>query len=259
MQVIPVLDLLDGHVVRAVRGERSAYLPIRSSLAATSEPLAIARALLAASGARTLYIADLGAILQQRAHIETLAALRAALPGIDIWLDAGYADFASMQALFARIDASNQHPQHPQHSQHALATLVPVFGTESLQDIHALRAAETAASPAAPTSPILSLDHRAGQLLSAAAAHECQEPARSWWPRRVIAMTLDQVGSYDGPDLATFERIRASAPADTQVIGAGGIRDRGDLTAAARTGASAWLVASALHDGRIGLPLAAST
>jgi phosphoribosylformimino-5-aminoimidazole carboxamide ribotide isomerase len=260
MQVIPVLDLLDGHVVRAVRGERSAYLPIRSSLAATSGPLAIARALLAASGARTLYIADLGAILQQRAHIETLAALRAALPGIDIWLDAGYADFASMQALFARIDASNQHPQHPQHSQHALATLVPVFGTESLQDIHALRAAETAVSPiVSPTSPILSLDHRAGQLLSAAAAHECPEPARSWWPRRVIAMTLDQVGSYDGPDLATFERIRASAPADTQVIGAGGIRDRGDLTAAARTGASAWLVASALHDGRIGLPLAAST
>jgi phosphoribosylformimino-5-aminoimidazole carboxamide ribotide isomerase len=43
------------------------------------------------------------------------------------------------------------------------------------------------------------------------------------------------------------------------VIGAGGIRDRGDLAAAARTGASAWLVASALHDGRIGLPLAAST
>jgi len=51
MQVIPVLDLLDGHVVRAVRGERAAYLPIRSSLAAGSEPLAIARALLAASDA----------------------------------------------------------------------------------------------------------------------------------------------------------------------------------------------------------------
>ena len=30
MQVIPVLDLLDGHVVRAVRGERTAYQPIRS-------------------------------------------------------------------------------------------------------------------------------------------------------------------------------------------------------------------------------------
>ncbi len=248
MQVIPVLDLLDGHVVRAVRGERAAYLPIRSSLAAGSEPLAIARALLAASGARTLYIADLGAILQQRAHVETLAALRAALPGIDIWLDAGYADYPSMQALFARIDGSS--PPAP----HAAAALVPVFGTESLQDIRAPRAAH-----AAGFSPILSLDHRAGRLLGAPDLHDGAGPARTWWPRRVIAMTLDHVGSYDGPDLVTFEHIRANAPADTEVIGAGGIRDSDDMAAAARTGASAWLVASALHDRRIGIPLAAST
>ena len=33
--------------------------------------------------------------------------------------------------------------------------------------------------------------------------------------------------------------------------GAGGIRNRGDLAAAASTGATAWLVASALHDRQI--------
>ena len=248
MQVIPVLDLLDGHVVRAVRGERTAYLPIRSSLAATSEPLHIARALLAASGARTLYIADLGAILEQGAHVETLAALRAALPGIDIWLDAGYADYASMLALFDRIDASSRPASRD------LARLVPVFGTESLQDINAVHAAETAGF-----APLLSLDHRAGQLLTATAQSASPEPTPAWWPRRVIAMTLDQVGSYGGPDLATFERIRAHAPAHTEIIGAGGIRHGEDVEAAARTGATAWLVASALHDRRIGMPLAAST
>ncbi len=75
MQVIPVLDLLDGHAVRAVRGERTRYRPIESSLCATSEPLAVAHALLAATGARTLYIADLGAILQQGDHAGHLAAL----------------------------------------------------------------------------------------------------------------------------------------------------------------------------------------
>jgi phosphoribosylformimino-5-aminoimidazole carboxamide ribotide isomerase len=250
MQVIPVLDLLDGHVVRAVRGERSAYRPIRSPLAATSEPLYIARALLAASGARTLYIADLGAILQQDAHVETLAALRAALPGTDIWLDAGYAGYASMHELFGRIEAAGRHHDKNPAAPSGLATLVPVFGSESLHDIDALRAAETAG-----LSPILSLDHRAGQLLSAAAF----ERAATWWPRRVIAMTLDQVGSYDGPDLATWQRIRAGAPAQTTVIGAGGIRHRDDLAAAARTGAAAWLVASALHDRRIGLSTSEST
>ncbi|NML30480.1 HisA/HisF-related TIM barrel protein [Paraburkholderia antibiotica] len=235
MQVIPVLDLLDGHVVRAVRGERDAYRPIESRLAATSEPLVIARALLDASGARTLYIADLGAILQRGAHATTLAALRAALPGVELWLDAGFTDYASMRALFKHIDTLAA----PLTS---LSPLVPVFGTESLCDHHALHAAQTAG-----LAPILSLDHRAGALL--AAADLDRSPA--WWPSRVIAMTLDQVGSYAGPDLATFERIRAQAPAHTTVIGAGGVRDRNDLAVAAGTGATAWLVASALHDQQI--------
>jgi phosphoribosylformimino-5-aminoimidazole carboxamide ribotide isomerase len=248
MQVIPVLDLLDGHVVRAVRGERAAYRPIQSRLTAGSEPLAIARALLAASGARTLYVADLGAILQRGAHAAQLAALRAALPGIELWLDAGFADYASMRTLFDHIDAIDtidtigQRDDHRAHLN--LATLVPVFGTESLRDVHALQSAQTAG-----LSPILSLDHRAGQLLTAAEL----ERSPAWWPSRVIAMTLDQVGSYAGPDLGTFERIRASAAAHTTVIGAGGIRNRDDLTAAASTDASAWLVASALHDRQISL------
>jgi len=43
------------------------------------------------------------------------------------------------------------------------------------------------------------------------------------------------------------------------VIGAGGIRHRDDMAAAARTGASAWLVASALHDRLIGTPFVKST
>ncbi|MGH8778013.1 HisA/HisF-related TIM barrel protein [Paraburkholderia sp.] len=239
MQVIPVLDLLDGHVVRAVRGERTAYRPIRSSLASTSEPLPVARALLAASGARTLYIADLGAILETGAHVDVLAALRTALPGIEIWLDAGYADHASMRALFERIDAAGLFPT----TTTTAATLVPVFGTESLRDVDALRAAARDG-----LAPILSLDRRCGALLEAAAL----EPTSSWWPARVIAMTLDQVGSDAGPDLATFERLRADAPAGTMLIGAGGIRDRADLAAAERSGANAWLVASALHDGRLG-------
>jgi phosphoribosylformimino-5-aminoimidazole carboxamide ribotide isomerase len=245
MQVIPVIDLLDGHVVRAVRGERSAYRPIQSRLAASSEPLAIAHALLEASGASTLYIADLGAILRHGAHVSTLAALRAALPGIELWLDAGLTDYASMRALFDRIDAVARHsgPHHGPTAPPNLATLVPVFGTESLLDIHALPLAQSDG-----LAPILSLDHRAGALLTAAEL----DPSSAWWPSRVIAMTLDQVGSYAGPDLASFERIRARAAAHTTVIGAGGIRNRDDMTAAAHTGATAWLVASALHDRQIG-------
>jgi phosphoribosylformimino-5-aminoimidazole carboxamide ribotide isomerase len=258
MQVIPVLDLLDGFAVRAVRGERARYRPIESSLCATSEPLAIAHALLAATGARTLYVADLGAILQQGDHAGHLAALLDALDrqdqavrhasghGVEIWLDAGFTDFPSMQTLFDRIDSIRcVHGIQPPRR----ATLVPVFGTETLHTPRALREAE-----AAGFAPVLSLDHRAGRLISEPLAGQ-PEPDTSWWPSRVIVMTLDHVGSYEGPDLDTFAAIREQA-GDRELIGAGGIRHAADLSAAAHSGAAAWLVASALHDRRLDLPAA---
>ena len=46
MQLIPVIDLMAGQVVRGVRGERSAYRPIRSSLCESSAPLELAPRLL---------------------------------------------------------------------------------------------------------------------------------------------------------------------------------------------------------------------
>ena len=242
MQVIPVLDLLDGQAVRAMRGERARYRPIESPLCATSEPRAVARALLGAVGTRTLYIADLGAILKRGDHARLLAELLNGLgeAPVEIWLDAGYVDFPSMRSLFDRIEAIRRGPRRP-----GRATLVPVFGTETLLNTEALHEAQTAGF-----APVLSLDHRAGRLIADPVA---TRPDTSWWPSRVIVMTLDHVGSYQGPDLDTFAAIRAQA-GHRELIGAGGIRHAADLSAAAESGAAAWLVASALHDRQLDLP-----
>jgi phosphoribosylformimino-5-aminoimidazole carboxamide ribotide isomerase len=232
MQVIPVLDLLDGHAVRAVRGERSRYRPIQSSLCATSDPVAIARALVAATGARTLYVADLGAILSRGTHDAALAALCDALgDGFSLWLDAGFTAFAPMRALVGRIAHLSRAASR--------ATIVPVFGTETLLDMGAI-----AEASACGFDPILSLDYRGGRALGSAHA------GSGWWPSRVIVMTLDHVGAYAGPDLDTFADVRAIA-GEREVIGAGGIRDDADLALAAGSGAYAWLVASAIHDGTV--------
>ena len=122
---------------------------------------------------------------------------------------------------------------------------MPVFASESLRSLSALR--EAFAVPRSGASPgVLSLDRRDGQRL---------DPAGCWdhpelWPGRVIVMTLERVGADSGPDLDTLREVRARVPA-AQVVGAGGIRHAEDLECARAAGAHAWLVASALHDGRL--------
>lgn len=235
MDIIPVIDLLDGAVVRAVRGERDNYRPIVSSLCPGHEPVAVARALLAAArphgaGRRpgpyrdTLYIADLDAITGRPAQADTLRRLVDALPGVSVWLDAGFPDRATADALLAAVGGD----------------VTPVFGSESLASADALRRAFEAPG-------ILSLDRLDGRVADAAGCW--QSPGL--WPDRIIAMTLDRVGSGAGPDLDMVASLRARAPA-VSVIGAGGIAGPEDLAAARAAGASAWLVASALHDGRLG-------
>jgi phosphoribosylformimino-5-aminoimidazole carboxamide ribotide isomerase len=102
------------------------------------------------------------------------------------------------------------------------------------------------ATHAAATVGVLSLDRRDGQRLDAAGCWD----APSLWPRRVIVMTLERVGSDAGPDLDTLAAVRRRSPG-TVVVGAGGIRNERDLARAHDAGAEAWLVASALHDGRL--------
>lgn len=229
MKIIPVLDLMQGQVVRAQRGERSAYRPIISGLAAGSAPRVLAPALLAAAAAEVLYVADLDAIEGGAVQFAALAGILEVCPAATLWLDAGFTCAADAAACRARLGTAG-------------ARLRSVYGSESLVGVDAL------ASLATDPGAILSLDFRHGLAIDPAACGA--QPAL--WPRSVIVMTLDRVGAAAGPDLATFAALRAAAP-QCEWIGAGGVRDTNDLREAAAAGAEAWLVASALHDGAVGL------
>jgi len=232
MTVIPVIDLLHGQVVRAVRGDRQHYRPIESPLCRSHDPVTVARMLCAHVAARALYIADLDALTGGVPQAALIASLHEALPGIELWIDAGFARRADAEALRGAVKAGPD----------AASRIVPVFGSESL------RGAADLADCLQPgdAGAILSLDRRDGRVLDEAGCWT--SPAR--WPQRVIVMTLEQVGADAGPDLATLAALRALSP-QTCFIGAGGIRHPADLQSAAEAGAEAWLVASALHDGRL--------
>ena len=94
MRIIPVLDLMDGQVVQAIRGERDTYQPIKSILTPKTNPLAVAQALQAETGCREFYIADLDA-LQGKGNQRDLIRQLAAELKADLWIDAGVTHAAS--------------------------------------------------------------------------------------------------------------------------------------------------------------------
>ena len=232
MTIIPVIDLLHGQVVRAVRGDRRSYQPITSALCGSSEPPTVARILCRHCAATRLYVADLDALQGGAVQLDVLRALLDGLPDLELWLDAGFVDAAAAAATLASL------------AQHA-RRVVPVFGSESLRSAAALAACFQPPVASMP-EPILSLDRRDGLRLDAAGCWD----APALWPQRVIVMTLERVGADAGPDLHTLAEVRRKAPGAT-LIGAGGIRHAADLASAAAAGAAAWLVASALHDLRL--------
>jgi len=220
-EVVPVLDLRGGVVVRARAGDRARYAPIVTPLSPGPAPADVARGLLGAWPARRLYVADLDAIVDGTdPDLGSLRAIAAACPGVELWVDAGFATEAGVAAF---LEAGLGRP---------------VLGSESQADAALVRRLGAAA--------VLSLDSRDGAPLGAPELHE----DASAWPPEVIVMTLSRVGSGAGPDFAGLSALKRRAPR-TAFYAAGGLRGPDDLPALAAAGAAGALVASAIHDGRL--------
>jgi phosphoribosylformimino-5-aminoimidazole carboxamide ribotide isomerase len=224
MEIIPVIDLLHGQVVRAQRGQRGNYQPMSSPLCTSSKPREVAHALLELYPFRSLYIADLDAILGTGDSFDIVAELHEHFPGIDLWLDAGM--------------------HQPQQVNRVMELQIkPVIGSERLETIDQYTRLREALYP---EDMLLSLDFNADGFMGSTDLHTQPEI----WPQQVICMTLAQVGSYSGPDFATLNSLITRA-GQRQVIAAGGIRDPQDISRLQELGVAGALVASALHDGKI--------
>ncbi len=223
MRVIPVIDLKGGQVVRAVRGERAHYQPLRSPLAAGSAPAAIIDGFLRLAAFRAVYVADLDAITGAGSHGAEISALARLYPLLEFLVDAGARDREALRRWLA-----------------VAPNITAVAGSESFGDSGGL--AELAADPRI----VLSLDFRGHVFLGQPAL--LAEP--EFWPQRVIVMTLASVGASGGPDWHRLREV-AALGAGRRIIGAGGVRDGLDLAALAQTGAAGVLIASALHDQRL--------
>jgi phosphoribosylformimino-5-aminoimidazole carboxamide ribotide isomerase len=222
MDVIPVIDIKDGQVVHAQGGRRDSYRPIETPLSATSTPADVAAGLLRLSPFRKLYIADLDAIEGREPNDIAIEAISHRIPGIGLWVDSGIANPAAARAWLERFA-------------HCL-----VIGSESQINI------ETVKSLHDDKRVLLSLDFRDDVFQGPATLRD--DP--TWWPARVIVMTLARVGGVRGPDTDRVASIIARANG-REVFGAGGVRDSADLGRLAAVGAAGVLVATALHIGAL--------
>ncbi|MEQ1600403.1 MAG: HisA/HisF-related TIM barrel protein [Methylophilaceae bacterium] len=228
MNIIPVIDLLDGQIVHARRGERQHYQPIQSSLCQGSDPLTIVQALLELYPFEQLYIADLNAIQKRGHHAATIAAIRQAFPQLKLWLDGGFSCADDLQPYQVLDKAIN--------------SLQWVIGSESLNEMSSYLALKEICAE----NGILSLDHSADGYQGL--LELLQTPAL--WPQNVIIMTLAKVGSNTGADHEKLMEIIARA-GDRNIYAAGGIRHQADLLELANLGVYGALVASALHNRQL--------
>jgi phosphoribosylformimino-5-aminoimidazole carboxamide ribotide isomerase len=226
VEIIPVIDLKHGIVVHARGGDRSGYAPVRSGLCKGSDPEAVVGGFLGLHPFRTIYVADLDSIEGEGHNGAAIERLGRVFPDVALWVDNGLADSAACRDWLA---LGHGDLVLGSESQGDLATLDGL-----LQGPHAARI-------------ILSLDFRGEAFLGPPALLE--RPER--WPDRVIVMTLARVGSGQGPELSRLGEIRERA-AGRRIFAAGGVGDAGDLDRLAALDVSGVLVASALHDGRVG-------
>lgn len=231
MQVIPVLDLLGGVVVRGVAGQRASYRPIVSQLVDSAEPLAVARAIGQGLGLERLYLADLDAIVHERPQWALYEALAQEAGGLLI--DAG----VSSVERAVRLGAVQR-------------TQV-VVGLESCPSPTVLEQI-VAALPAERV--VFSLDLLRGEPLTPGAGWRGLSPleiaraAAGVGVGGLIVLDLAQVGVGAGLSTAALcQQIREAVP-QLPLITGGGVRGPQDLATVETWGVAGVLVASALHD-----------
>lgn len=217
-RIIPVIDIMDGAVVRAIGGQRNDYQPISSKLINSHDPLRMIKKIVELFSFTTFYIADLDAIMgvgSNKSLIEKLVDET----NCDYIIDGGYKTIESIQ-------------KQPR--------IAPVIATETFEGWDNLDLAPEA---------YVSIDTKEGAILTAKPNMSLEfvlNRARSAGVTKFIHIRLEAVGTggFDAMSLippGPFEKWYAG----------GGVGNRDDLFKLTESGYEGAFVSSAIHDGRL--------
>jgi phosphoribosylformimino-5-aminoimidazole carboxamide ribotide isomerase len=232
LKVIPVIDVLNGIVVHAIKGRRKEYLPLQSVLCDCVDPVEVA-ATFEALGFTELYLADLDAITGQQANFEVYKRIQSET-GLKLMVDAGVTDIEAARKLVES------------------GVSKVVIGTETLQTKSFV---QEAVSFLGKERVIVSLDLMGDKVLVKLGFDGCMDALcllrefRGMGVLEFIVLDLMRVGSGEGVNTCFLKKALADLHSGVYV--GGGVRSTADLVELRNLGASGALVASALHSGKI--------
>jgi phosphoribosylformimino-5-aminoimidazole carboxamide ribotide isomerase len=232
LKIIPVIDILNGTAVHAIRGERKKYQPLRSVLCSSADPLDIASTF-ESLGFKSLYLADLDAILGKPANFSLFQRI-VAKTGLELMVDAGIADVTKAKRV--------------------LETGVTkiIIGSETLGSLDFLNQTIKAFGE---DKVVVSIDLKEGMVLSRSEVVKSMD-ALSFAKKlvktgifQVILLDLDRVGTEYGINSAVLEDILEKT--SLEVFVGGGIKGILELEELRKLGVSGALIATILHNGKL--------
>lgn len=234
MKVIPVIDVLNGIVVHAIKGVRKEYQPLQSVLTKSVEPLEVARTF-KNLGFRELYIADLDAIIDCSTNFTTLKSLTDEID-IKLMVDAGVTSIERAHNLLDSGVSKLIIGTETLQTKSFVGQAVDIFGSERV---------------------IVSLDLKGDKILDKLGFESCTDPLcllkefKDMGVSQIIVLDLKRVGSGEGINIDFLRKVISESGVDVFV--GGGIRDMNDLVELKNLGVSSTLVATALHTGKISI------
>ena len=235
LKIIPVIDVLNGIVVHAVRGKRKEYQPLQSILSKSGETLGVAKAF-KNLGFSELYVADLDAIIDCSTNFRVFKRITDET-GLKLMVDAGVTGIERAQKLLDSGVSKLIVGTETLQSKNFVASAIRLFGSERV---------------------VLSLDLKSDKVLFKLSFDGCKSPIcllqefKKMGISQVIVLDLARVGSGEGVNLDFLKKVIAGVGVEVYV--GGGVRDINDLIDLKKIGVSGALIATALHTGKISIP-----
>ncbi|MGP3667928.1 MAG: HisA/HisF-related TIM barrel protein [Candidatus Bathyarchaeota archaeon] len=235
MEIIPVMDVLNGVVIHAIKGEREKYKPVKSMLCTSPKPGDVALTF-KNLGFKSLYIADLDAIINEKLSLNMVYEIKNVWSGVNLMVDAGKFSLTHAEKLLKS------------------GVSKVVIGTETLENLNRLT---SLSSKVVAENFIISLDFKGEKILTNLESLKGFSPVKALkffldlGFKNFIYLDLLKVGSLEGVELDIVSNI-VKCKGEASLIVGGGVKSFNEILKLRDVGVDGVLVSTAIHKGLIG-------